>query len=381
MEAVLNNQNTSCNQTDLLYEWLALYLTPGLGAAGCKKLVDHFGSPKAVFGADKKHLLAMQGFKKKAIEHLHKGPAYKEAEHEINTAQKSGITITCIESLSYPRSLRAIHNPPVILYVKGDIDALEKKPLLAIVGSRAASSYGLKIACSLAGILSRKNIAIVSGLALGIDAAAHKGVLASEGSTIGVLGCGIDVVYPVQNRSFYRKIPQKGALISEYPLGTKPDSFRFPARNRIISGLSLGVIVVEAGPKSGSLITVKHALEQGKEVFAVPGRIDSLKSEGTHRLIQDGAKLVHHVDDILVEFEHFHFKDKNDTQVDNTPPQELTDEEMLIYAHLDVYPKTIDEIIQQTCFNANTVNELLLHMELKGIVEVLPGKQYKRCFY
>jgi DNA processing protein len=381
MEQILAAADGKNRSSDSRFDWLTLYLTPGLGTAGCLRLVEHFGSPQKVLTAGKQKIASVKGLKKEPLQQLLNNPAYKKAENEITRAEKLGISIVSIDSPDYPQSLRSIHNPPVILYIKGAIEKLENKLLVAIVGSRAATTYGQKTAESLAYSMAGRGVIVVSGLALGVDAAAHKGALSAGGQTIGILGCGLDVVYPEQNRFLYRKIPESGAIISEYPFGTKPDSFRFPARNRIISGLSSGVLIVEASLKSGSLITAKHALEQGREVFAIPGRIDSIKSQGTHRLLQEGAKLVYHVDDILEEFIHL-YSTKNDRNTGTEPPTlQLTDDENIIFSNIDVYPKTIDEIIQVTGLNANTVNEMLLHMELKGIIEVLPGNQYKKCIH
>jgi DNA processing protein len=219
-------------------------------------------------------------------------------------------------------------------------------------------------------------------MALGVDTAAHKGTLAAEGRTIAVLGCGLDIIYPPGNHMLYKDIALSGAVVSEYPLGTLPDNFRFPARNRIISGLSLGVVVVEAANRSGSLITASHALEQGREVFAVPGRIDSVKSAGTHTLLQQGAKLVHSVNDIAEEFLHATpLENQVDTGNGGREQEffaQLNQEEKALLACLEVYPRTIDEIVRESGFAPQKANELLLLLELKGMVHPLPGKCYQR---
>ena len=253
-----------------------------------------------------------------------------------------------------------------------------------MVGSRAATDYGKNIAYSFAHGLAEQGFAIISGLAFGIDAEAHRGALRAGGATIAVLGCGVDIEYPRENARLYREIPENGALVSEYPLGTPPEAFRFPARNRIISGLSRGVMVVEASKRSGSLITANHALEQGREVFAIPGRVDSMKSAGAHFLLQQGAKLVQSVEDIVEEFPAVAAaKNRSGEQADHTCKStsavtDLSSEEALLLSVLDVYPKNIDEIIRETDLKAQKVSELLLLLELKGVVKALPGTCYTR---
>jgi DNA processing protein len=238
------------------------------------------------------------------------------------------------------------------------------------------------VAEQMANNLSRQGFTIISGMALGIDTAAHSGALAAEGKTVAVLGCGLDIVYPPGNRNLYEQITSAGAVVSEYPLGTKPDSFRFPARNRIISGMSLGIVVVEAAKRSGSLITASHALEQGREVFAVPGRIDSVKSAGTHTLLQQGAKLVHSINDIVEEFSVVALQPKtadtggeDDEQVflENLSPNEAE-----MFGFIETYPRSFDEIVKESGFSAQQTNELLLLLELKGMVQALPGKSYQK---
>lgn len=364
-----------------LQDWLALNLVPGLGASSCKRLIDFFGGPRQVFKANTSELLKVPGIRKNAVTEITKKATYKKAEKEVNQAQKENITIITWDNPDYPALLKNIHNPPLLLYVKGSPAHLDSSAL-AIVGARAATSYGQRVAENIAYQLAQRNMTIVSGLALGVDTSAHNGSLKTGGNTIAVLGCGVDVIYPDQNRKLYEKISNKGAIISEYPLGTKPESFRFPARNRIISGLSLGVLVVEAAKRSGSLITAKLALEQGREVFAVPGMVDSAKSEGAHRLLQEGAKLVHSVDDIIeelpVDYSPLQPTDLLDSKATRDFRQEMNDEEKLLFSFLDVYPKTIDDIILTTGLPTPKVSELLLLLEIKGLIEVLPGKQYQK---
>jgi len=364
-----------------LEAWLTLHLTPGLGPAACKRLTDFFGSPQKVLEAGRQALCQVPGVKKSSAEALAQRPSKKEVEKEINEAAAKGVSIITWEDAEYPDLLRNIHTPPMVLYTKGLVECLSS-PCLAIVGARAATSYGRQVSENMAYQLAQHDIAIVSGLALGIDAASHNGALNANGRTIAVLGCGIDVVYPRQNQALYEKIAQNGLLVSEYPFGTQPESFRFPARNRIISGLSLGVLVVEAARHSGSLITAELALEQGREVFAVPGMVHSPKSEGTHRLLKEGAKLVQHVDDIFEELPLIASpgsqEEEQQASQNSAPRQISSPEEKQVFSFLEVYPKPIDEIISATGLAPSTVNELLLLLELKGMVETLPGKQYQK---
>lgn len=365
-----------------LLDWLALSLTPGLGIRSWNKLLAVFDGPQQVLETDQSRIRKLvPGVRANIIAGINKDVLRAAAEKELERAAGSGIEIITREQEAYPEFLRNIDDQPILLYVKGNASLLQSA-CIGVVGARAASVYGQRIAADLAKRLCQRGLTVVSGLALGIDTAAHKGALQASGATLAVLGCGLDVVYPRQNRSLYEEIACRGALVSEYRLGALPEAFRFPARNRIISGLSLGVVVVEAARKSGSLITADYALEQGREVFAVPGRIDSCKSEGTHRLLQAGAKLVHTVDDILEEFS-FPVGVHNASSPSCQPDGEnaaLTEEEKGLFAYLDVYPQTIDEITRQSRMTVQKVSELLLMLELKGLVESLPGNQYqKRC--
>ncbi len=367
-----------------LQSWLSLHLIPGMGPVTCNKLVAHFGSPGAVFSAsvfDIKAVCRLRRDSLDALSDVGRKKLHELAGKEIEQAAEQNITIIANNDPRYPPLLQNIHDPPIVLYVLGNPELLNCRGV-GIVGSRAATHYGRSIAEQMAKSLARQGIAIISGMALGIDTAAHMGALAAAGRTIAVLGCGLDVIYPPSNHKLYREIASTGAVISEYPLGTMPDNFRFPARNRIISGLSLGVVVVEAANRSGSLITASHALEQGREVFAVPGRIDSVKSAGTHTLLQQGAKLVHSVNDIVEELSYAGLQRyeegtvHDDTELD--PFEQLNKEEAVLFKCLEVYPRTIDEIVRQSGLTPQKVNELLLLLELKGLVVSLPGKSYQR---
>ncbi len=367
---------------DSIRDWLTLHLVAGLGAVGCRALIEVFGGASGVLAADAKELSQVPGIRKNVIDIISARPPYMEADDELCRMRKQGVTLLSWDSPAYPEALRTIYNPPMLLYVKGD-EAQLKRPAIAVVGSRAATHYGLKIARRLGAELAGRGLTVVSGLALGIDAAAHAGALDAQGSTVAVLGCGVDVPYPRCNGGLAAGIAASGALISEYPLGTSPEAFRFPARNRIISGLSLGVVVVEAAARSGSLITARIAMEEGREVFAIPGRVDSSKSTGAHNLLQAGAKLVYRVEDILEELAPQLELFTSVLSMDEAkkpsvvPSLEISLEEKKLLTILDEYPQHIEIIINRTGYTSQKVNETLLMLELKGRVESLPGQQYR----
>ncbi len=367
-----------------LQSWLALHLVPGMGPVTCNKLVAHFGSPDKVLSASISELTAVCRLRRESMTALSaegRQDLAVLAQEEVEQAVKKEITIIACDDPLYPPLLKNIHDPPVVLYVQGNPETLSTKGI-GIVGSRAATHYGQDIAAPMANSLARQGYTIISGMALGIDTAAHKGALAAEGRTIAVLGCGLDIIYPPSNSRLHDHIVSTGAVVSEYPFGTKPDSFRFPARNRIISGLSLGVVVVEAATRSGSLITAKHALEQGRDVFAVPGRIDSVKSAGTHSLLQQGAKLVHSVNDIVEEFSYAgsleNLEDKGNADEAQRFIEQLNQEEAALFKCLEVFAWTIDEIMRVSGLTRLKTNELLLLLELIGFVDSLPGKSFQK---
>ena len=360
---------------DTRHQWLTLVLIPGLGPATIKKLVERFGSARQILTASRKVLEECTFLRKDSLAGLCAQKTFAAAaDQELRLAEKAGISLLCWDDPLFPPLLREINDPPPILYVLGSPQLLSG-PGIAIVGARAASSYGLQVAERLAKELARHNLVITSGFAMGIDTAAHRGALAAGGNTIAVMGCGLDIIYPSQNKKLHEQIVGHGAIISEYPLGTLPEGFRFPARNRIISGLSLGVVVVEAAHRSGTLITAHQALEQGRDVFAIPGRIDSPKSEGCHRLIQEGAKLVHTGADVLEELS-LPTPISASEEKPQAPP--LPPEEEKVFSFLDVYPKNIEEIIRAAELPAHRISEILLCLELMGLVASLPGKQYQR---
>lgn len=362
-------------------DWLTLSFLPRLGPVTIRRLIERFDGPGAALDASPKQLAEVAGIGAKLAADLvtpdHRRAAQDLARSELKRCQVAGIVFLPLDHPAYPTLLAAIHDPPAILRLRGDLDLLAR-PAVAIVGSRAASDYGRQVSFRLARDLAGQGFTVVSGMALGIDGEAHQGALSGDGSTLGVLGCGLDVVYPRNHARLFGQVMERGALLSEYPLGTRPEGFRFPARNRIISGLSLGVVVVEATERSGSLITARLALEQGREVFAVPGRVDSLKSSGSHRLLKEGAKLVQSVDDVVEELAFARARGGSGVPPSSPAQPPLSEAESRIYDLLDVYPRTIDEITRSAPCPAAEVVEMLLLLELKGAIRQLPGQQYER---
>jgi DNA processing protein len=277
--------------------WIALKSIPGVGNITFPALVDKFVALPSIFNTSASQLATTPGISKKIATAIASFKDWDKIKLELDRTIKAGIKIITYSDELYPAKLLNIYDRPAFLYVKGNLTKDEIN--IAMVGSRQASTYGKYTTERISRELAIKGITIVSGLARGIDAAAHRGALTASGITIAVMGSGLDVIYPPENKKLYAEIVQSGAVISEYPLGTPPLASNFPARNRIISGMSYGVVVVEAGEKSGSLITARLALEQGREVFAVPGSIDSSSARGTNKLIKQGAKLIENIDDIL----------------------------------------------------------------------------------
>ncbi len=323
----------------------------------------------------------MEKTKEKLLEENLKSLGGKNAisvDREIRLIEKHDVRIITIEDSEYPENLKNIYNAPTVLYVKGRI--LQKDYYnIAIVGSRRCSIYGQNIAETLARQLAERGFTITSGIARGIDTYAHRGALKVRGRTIGVLGCGINIAYPPENKKLIDEIGSYGAVISEFPMNTQPNRYNFPRRNRIISGLSLGVVIVEAAQKSGALITASFASEQGREVFSVPGRVDTPTSRGTSGLIKDGAKLVENVEDILEEI-----RSKPNVQGREVvlPRINMTDEEAIVFNSLSDEPKHIDEIKEACDLDFDKLPAVLLKLELKKIVKELPGKKYvkKTCY-
>ncbi len=360
-------------------DWINLSLVPGLGLGGYWRLIEHFHSPTEVLRASQKELLNVKGIKERQIAGLFsQSDNQNRGEKELERLAALGGIALAYEDDGYPPLLKQLVDPPPVLFALGRYELL-CNTAVAIVGSRAATSYGRRTAFNLGKRLAELTVTVVSGLALGIDTESHLGALAGQGNTVAILGCGLDVVYPRQNQSLYKQIAERGTLVSEYPLGTRPEGFRFPARNRIIAGLSQGVIVVEAAKRSGSLITAQMALDCGREVFAVPGQVDSCKSEGTHWLLQQGAKLVQRVEDIVVELDLPCNKDLNarknaiQEQTFDIEPDALT-----LLNFIEPYPLMREELLTKSGFSPARASELLLLLELDGFIEMLPGDRLRK---
>ncbi len=366
-------------------EWLALTLVPGIGARTFHRLLERFGSPERVFTARRNLLEEIPGLKKVTIDAITSSEAKITAEKEMNRLRSLGISVIQWGTEKYPEYLANISDPPPLLYVRGTL-LPEDERAVAVVGSRQASAYGLGACKKICRELAWQGWTVVSGMARGIDSAAHKGALAGGGRTLAVLGSGLDVVYPTENQKLSQQIACSGAIISEFPLSTPPEPGNFPVRNRIISGLSLGVVVVEATARSGSLITARMALEQGRQVFAVPGPIDRLGVEGPHRLIKEGTKLVERAEDIVEELlPMVSGKSLVVTQDRKTSPfgdpVDLSEKEQQLWDLLGMDPLHIDVISRQLDLSVAEAAELLLRLEIKGLVKKLPGTLFVRDFH
>ena len=364
--------------------YIALNMVDGIGPIRVRALLERFRQPQAILSATRAELMQVDGVGDEVARSITNWRETVDLDGELQRIEKAGVQVVTREDAEYPRNLREVYDPPIILYVKGALserDALS----IAIVGSRRTTLYGQEMARKLAYQLARVGVTVVSGLARGIDTAAHKGALQAKGRTVAVIGCGIDTVYPAENEKLANEIVEKGgAVVTEFPFGVKPDRQNFPMRNRIVSGWSLGVVVVEANLTSGALITASQAAEQGRQVFAVPGRADSILSRGTNKLIKDGAKLTEDAEDILSEFEYL--LPKNAARPAEAAPDgcgtepalKLNDLEQKVMAQLGREETAIDDIIRASGLTTASVSATLLALEMKRLVRQLPGKLYVR---
>lgn len=356
--------------------WFALKAVPGIGNHLFKRLIDRFRSPDLIFEASQKDILQVEGMSHRLVLAIKEQKMPEEAKRDLDIAMQKGYKVVTMSDPDYPPLLLQIPDPPPFLYVFGHLDNSTNN--IAVVGSRNATDYGISTTERLCIDLASLKITVVSGMAAGIDTAAHTGALAGGGKTVAVLGSGLERVYPAENRKLFYKIAEGGAVISEFSPSTGPEAHNFPIRNRIISGISLGTVVVEASKRSGSLITARLAAEQNREVFAVPGNIHSFKSVGTHALLKQGAKLVEHAHDIVEEFSHTikacNINDNADQNRIADKLAALSSEEALVFEALGPYPVHIDNLVRSISMETGKLLSILLKLELKGIAQQSAGK-------
>jgi DNA processing protein len=348
--------------------WIALNLI-GISYIKLKKILEELNNVEEIFKQDTKKLIEL-GLTKNIAEKIERWEELPIKE-EIKYIESEGINILTINDPEYPVLLKEIYDPPFLFYYKGKINFNDIS--ISIVGTRNPSLYGLKMAEKFAFELASYNFTIVSGLARGIDTSAHAGALRANGKTIGVMGSGFKNFYPPENKKLEKDIIKNGAIITEFPSYTLPEKYNFPKRNRIISGLSKGLIVIEAGPRSGALITANFALEQGRDVFALPGRVDTLYSKGTNRLLKDGAILVEDVKDVL---EAMNIEVKNKEKIENKTISVTGEEKKILDAIEQV--SNLEELLIKTKIEPNKLLYILTELQIKGLIEELPGKLYRK---
>lgn len=371
-------------------EWISLNMTPGVGPRAATKLLERFGSADNVFHARRSELEALR-IKPETIESILKREFHDRAVEEFERVKNLGGDVLILDDGSYPDLLREIADPPITLYVLGDWQKCLELPCVGVIGSRMCSTYGANASEMLARDLASRGICVVSGLARGIDTAAHRGAIRGQGRTIAVLGTGIDGVYPKENAKLINEILDSGgAVVSQFPLGTPPLKDNFPYRNRIISGLSLGVLIVEASERSGSLITARLAMEQNREVMAVPGNITSRNSFGTNYLIKAGAKLVQQWQDVVTELPSEisaailpptieKAETNGASRQQELTPADLTADERKIWSLLSAdEPVHIDSLLEQSALSFGDLNAVLVGLDIRDLIRVLPGKHYAR---
>jgi DNA processing protein len=352
--------------------WIALSMLPDIGPVVSRKLLSVFETPERIFDAGIDDLLSVEGIGINRAKSIKEFSSWKDVNAQVQSLEKKDIKAIGLDAPSYPEMLREIEDAPVVIYMKGDISPQDKYAI-AIVGSRKPTSYGISVTENISEELASMGFTIVSGMARGIDAISHKGALMAGCRTMAVLGSGLDVPYPPENKALMDKIALSGCVISELPLGAPPDKENFPKRNRLISGLSLGVLVIEATSNSGSLITAGYALEQNREVFAVPGNINSHNSKGTNELIKRGAILTRRAEDIVEELAPVlkgFIRSKEKSKI------EITDEEKTLCDLLSGEPKHIDIISRESGLPASKALGILLGLELKGAVRQMSGKRF-----
>jgi DNA processing protein len=350
--------------------WIGLSSIPGVGRVTFRRLIRDLGDATRVLSAPDDELREVGGLSDKIIGEIRTFPWREHAEGELEKAASQGVSIVTAEEPEFPESLRNIPDAPLFLYIKGAFSPADRHAV-SLVGTRTPTQFGRFITKRMALELASQGITIVSGMARGIDTEAHKGALAAPGRTIAVLACGIDIAYPPENRALMDEISRNGAVVSENPFGTQPESGYFPARNRIISGLSQGTVIIEAAEDSGSLITADYALKQGRKLFAIPGNISSPVSKGTNSLIKRGAQLVEMASDVL---QGLGIDKGRALQTVDRPLPALTDEEQTVFGAVTDEPKHIDTILAEIGSTPGRLGGILVSLELKGLVRQLPGK-------
>lgn len=355
--------------------YIALNMIDALGPVRVRNLVAALGAPEAIWEASELDLRRAEGIGAEVARRILEQRAEVDPVAEEARARKSGARLITCEEPEYPESLKQLYDPPLVLYVRGTLEKKDRHAI-AVVGTRHATHYGLSVADRIAYQLAKTGFTVVSGLARGIDTAAHRAALKGAGRTIAVLGSAIDRVYPEENLPLADEIAEHGAVISEYTMGREPDRTTFPYRNRVVSGLSLGVVVVEAGVKSGAVITATGALEQGRSVFAVPGRVDTPAARGCHWLIKQGARLCEGIDDVLEEFELLipEARKKAAASLPRRPDVALTPDEQAVVKALWKGALDVDSLARQANLNSAQLSALLLGLEMKRVIRMLPGR-------
>lgn len=358
--------------------FVALNMIDHVGPVRVRQLLEHFGDASKILSASRQQLLHVRGIGEETAESIASWEKSVDLTAELKRVADFGCEIVIQSDSHYPELLREIYDPPIVLYAKGKLTAKDKNSV-AMVGSRMTTHYGIEVARKLAYQLAYVGVTVVSGGARGIDTAAHQGALSGKGRTICVLGTGINIVFPPENKELFERVAANGAVISQYPFNRKADKQSFAIRNRIVAGMTLGTVVVEANLTSGALITANFATEYGRQVFAVPGRIDSPRSKGCHELIKKGAKLCEGAEDILSEFEYLFPASNRPPAASETgvlPALELTDNEQKVFGVLDSEELSIDEVIRKAGLPSSAVSVALLSLEMKRLVKQLPGKLF-----
>ncbi len=359
---------------------IALNMVEHVGPIRLRQLLGHFPDPVAILGASREALLRVPGIGEETAEAVSTWERTINLAAEIRRIEQSGCRVLVQEDPEYPPSLREIYDPPIVLYVRGTLSS-EDHNAIAIVGSRQSTPYGIEVARRLGFQLGHIGVTVVSGGARGIDTAAHQGALAARGRTLCVLGTGINLVFPPENAALFERASASGAILTQFPFNRPADKQTFPIRNRIVAGMTLGTVVVEANLSSGALITAKFAADYGRQVFAVPGRIDSPRSKGCHELIRQGARLCESAEDILSEFEYL-FPAKSGppspSETGSLPTLHLSEREQTVLSLLDAGERGIDDIIRQSHLPASAVSVTLLGLEMKRLVLQHPGKRFSK---